>query len=61
MMVLLGVRPQQCTRGAGSASCLAHGVHSCPPPYATDPSSGALFLRGPGVNVLGLLIGGESI
>lgn len=55
MMVILGGGPQQCMRGAGSASCLAHRVHSSPP-YATDSSSGAVFLRGAGVNVLGLLI-----
>ena len=55
-MVPLGVRPQQCTRGACHDSCLAHRVCSSPPPYATDSSSGTVFLRGAGVNVLGLLI-----
>lgn len=51
-----GVGPQQCTRGARRAACLARGVHSSPPPYASDSSSGSVFLRGAGAYVLGLLI-----
>ena len=60
MIVPLGVGLQQCTRGAGSASCLVHRVHSSPLPYATDSSSGSHFLWGAGMNMLDLLIRDES-